>query len=184
MPFKMGVLLIHGMGNQDRGFAAPMIDELKARVRKKGGDDHQIAFQEVWWAPVLADKEETLLRRMSDGNDLEWMDLRRFVMHSLADAIAYQDTNRPPTSPDQINVYRQVHHKIGEAMKTLRERIRAALVAAGLAQLRTQEGYAPAGLAVPGTNGKTTVTALTGQLVAEAGPHEVGVIGQPSGEGP
>lgn len=125
MPFKMGVLLIHGMGNQERGFAAPMIDELKGRVRKKGGDDHQIAFQEVWWAPVLADKEETLLRRMADGNDLEWMDLRRFVMHSLADAIAYQDTNRPPTSPDQINVYRQVHKKIGEAMKTLRERIRA-----------------------------------------------------------
>ncbi|HEX6371087.1 MAG TPA: hypothetical protein VF006_19370 [Longimicrobium sp.] len=124
MPFKMGVLLIHGMGNQDRGFAAPMIEELKARVRKQGGDDHQIAFQEVWWAPVLADKEETLLRNMADGNDLEWMELRRFVMHSLADAIAYQDTNRG-ASPDQINVYHQVHGKIAEAMKTLRERVRA-----------------------------------------------------------
>ncbi|HEX6369534.1 MAG TPA: hypothetical protein VF006_11510 [Longimicrobium sp.] len=125
MPFKMGVLLIHGMGNQERGYAAPMIEELKGRVRRKGGDDHQIAFQEVWWAPVLADKEETLLRNMADGNDLEWMPLRRFVMHSLADAIAYQDTNRPPTSPDQINVYRQVHRRIGEAVRTLRERIRA-----------------------------------------------------------
>ncbi|HEU4881644.1 MAG TPA: hypothetical protein VFT45_05345 [Longimicrobium sp.] len=124
MAFKMGVLLIHGMGNQERGFAAPMIDELKARVRKAGGDDHQIAFQEVWWAPVLADKEETLLRNMADGNDLEWMQLRRFVMHSLADAIAYQDTNRGP-STDQINVYHQVHNKIAEAMKTLRERVRA-----------------------------------------------------------
>lgn len=124
MPFKMGVLLIHGMGNQERGYAAPMIDELKARVRKAGGDDRQIAFQEVWWAPVLADKEETLLRRLADGNNLEWMDLRRFVMHSLADAIAYQDTNRGP-STDQINVYKQAHNLIAEAMKTLRERIRA-----------------------------------------------------------
>jgi len=127
MPFKLGVLLIHGMGNQERGFAAPMIEELKGRVRKQGGDDRQIAFQEVWWAPVLADKEETLLRRLSDGNDLEWMELRRFVMHSLADAIAYQDTNRGPPSPDQINVYRQVHNRIGEAVKTLRERIRAGM---------------------------------------------------------
>ncbi len=130
MPFKMGVLLIHGMGDQERGYAAPMIQELKARVRRSGGDDKQIAFQEVWWAPVLADKEETLLRNMADGNDLDWMELRRFVVRSLADAIAYQDTNRPPSSPDQINVYRQVHARIGEAMKTLRERIRAGADAA------------------------------------------------------
>ena len=39
----------------------------------------------------------------------------------------------------------------------------------GLAQLRTEQGYAPAVLAVTGTNGKTTVTALTGQLVQRAG---------------
>lgn len=38
-----------------------------------------------------------------------------------------------------------------------------------LAQLRADRGYEPAVLAVTGTNGKTTVTALTGQLVARAG---------------
>lgn len=124
MPFKMGVLLIHGMGSQKRDYAEPMIQELRARVRKKGGDDRQIAFEAVWWAPVLADAEASLLRRMQDGNDLRWMDLRRFVVHSLADALAYQDTYRPTTA-DQINVYRKVHNRIGEAMKTLRDRIRA-----------------------------------------------------------
>ncbi len=39
----------------------------------------------------------------------------------------------------------------------------------GLARLREQQGYAPALLAVTGTNGKTTVTALTGQLVERSG---------------
>ena len=43
------------------------------------------------------------------------------------------------------------------------------LFAAALAGLRAQDGYAPAVLAVTGTNGKTTVTALTGQLVERAG---------------
>jgi UDP-N-acetylmuramoylalanine--D-glutamate ligase len=43
------------------------------------------------------------------------------------------------------------------------------LFAAGLADLRAQDGYAPAVLAVTGTNGKTTVTALAGQLVERAG---------------
>jgi UDP-N-acetylmuramoylalanine--D-glutamate ligase len=44
-----------------------------------------------------------------------------------------------------------------------------ALFAAGLARLRAERGYAPAVLAVTGTNGKTTVTALTGQLVERSG---------------
>jgi UDP-N-acetylmuramoylalanine--D-glutamate ligase len=43
------------------------------------------------------------------------------------------------------------------------------LFAAALAELRTQQGYAPQVLAVTGTNGKTTVTALTGQLVERSG---------------
>jgi UDP-N-acetylmuramoylalanine--D-glutamate ligase len=44
-----------------------------------------------------------------------------------------------------------------------------ALFCDGLAQLRAQDGYAPAVLAITGTNGKTTVTALTGQLVERSG---------------
>jgi len=43
------------------------------------------------------------------------------------------------------------------------------LFAAGLQDLRERFGYAPRVLAVTGTNGKTTVTSLTGQLVARAG---------------
>jgi UDP-N-acetylmuramoylalanine--D-glutamate ligase len=44
-----------------------------------------------------------------------------------------------------------------------------ALFTRGLAQLRIEQGYAPAVVAVTGTNGKTTVTALTGQLVERSG---------------
>nr|WP_315494965.1 UDP-N-acetylmuramoyl-L-alanine--D-glutamate ligase [uncultured Rhodoferax sp.] len=43
------------------------------------------------------------------------------------------------------------------------------LYAMALQALRTARGYAPAVLAITGTNGKTTVTSLTGQLVAHAG---------------
>ncbi|MEO7392025.1 MAG: UDP-N-acetylmuramoyl-L-alanine--D-glutamate ligase [Ramlibacter sp.] len=43
------------------------------------------------------------------------------------------------------------------------------LFAQALAGLREQQGYAPVVLAVTGTNGKTTVTALVGQLVERAG---------------
>lgn len=43
------------------------------------------------------------------------------------------------------------------------------LFAQALAQLRAQQAYAPSVLAVTGTNGKTTVTALTAQLLARCG---------------
>ena len=43
------------------------------------------------------------------------------------------------------------------------------LFAAGLQDLQTRFAYAPQVLAITGTNGKTTVTSLTGQLVARAG---------------
>ena len=43
------------------------------------------------------------------------------------------------------------------------------LFAAALRELRERFGYAPQVLAITGTNGKTTVTSLTGQLVARAG---------------
>ncbi|MDH4451076.1 MAG: UDP-N-acetylmuramoyl-L-alanine--D-glutamate ligase [Rhodoferax sp.] len=43
------------------------------------------------------------------------------------------------------------------------------LYAMALASLRAARGYHPAVLAITGTNGKTTVTSLTGQLIAHAG---------------
>ena len=43
------------------------------------------------------------------------------------------------------------------------------LYAQALVHLKTERGYAPAVLAITGTNGKTTVTSLTGQLVERAG---------------
>jgi UDP-N-acetylmuramoylalanine--D-glutamate ligase len=51
-----------------------------------------------------------------------------------------------------------------------------ALFTRGLVQLRAEQGYAPAVLAVTGTNGKTTVTSLAGQLVERSG-RSVAVAG-------
>lgn len=122
MGFKLGVLLIHGMGDQSADFADGMIGELTKRVRRAGGDDRHICFQKIWWAPILAQKEADLIRRMSDS--LDWMSLRRFVIRSLADAIAYQASYRR-ISAHQISVYKQVHQEIGRSVRSLRKRLRS-----------------------------------------------------------
>ncbi len=64
--------------------------------------------------------------------------------------------------------------QIGDLLAAARERGipcagELALFTRGLAQLRAEQGYAPAVLAVTGTNGKTTVTSLAGQLVERSG---------------
>ena len=124
MSFKLGVLLIHGIGNQAATYADAMIEELKERVQRLGSDPQEICLLPVWWAPILGERETALLRYLSDGHDLRWMPLRRFVVQTLADAIAYQDT---PTSGDQINVYHEIHNKIGETLRALRARMRSGL---------------------------------------------------------
>ncbi|HEX2076626.1 MAG TPA: hypothetical protein VHG08_02925 [Longimicrobium sp.] len=147
MPYKLGVLVIHGMGSQEADFVTPMEVELKRRVGALGGDPDEICFCPAWWAPVLRERQTDLLRRMQHENELDWMKMRRFVVHALADAIAYQDTADravteriastsplaaasqiaaagPGAAAGQINVYQQVHVEIGKAMATLRQHIR------------------------------------------------------------
>lgn len=120
MTYKLGVLVIHGMGNQESNFANGLINEVNARMEKKGISSAQIAWQAVWWAPVLSEKQESLLRRMQEKNDLDMMKLRRFVIHSLADAVAYQQVK---TAKAQINVYNEIHTIVAKAMKLLRTAI-------------------------------------------------------------
>lgn len=70
----------------------------------------------------------------------------------------------PGLTPEQIAPVVQAARERGLPVKG-----ELSLFAAGLAALRERDGYHPAVLAVTGTNGKTTVTALTGQLVERSG---------------
>jgi len=77
----------------------------------------------------------------------------------------------PGLSPTQVEVVTAVAGQRGIPVGG-----ELSLFAEALALLKQQEGYAPAVLAVTGTNGKTTVTSLTGQLVERAG-RSVAVAG-------
>jgi UDP-N-acetylmuramoylalanine--D-glutamate ligase len=70
----------------------------------------------------------------------------------------------PGLSPEQVAVVSAAAKERGVRMSG-----ELGLFAEALADLKAQQEYAPAVLAVTGTNGKTTVTALTGQLVERAG---------------
>ncbi|MCE3273666.1 MAG: murD [Ramlibacter sp.] len=70
----------------------------------------------------------------------------------------------PGLTPDQVAPVEQAARAQG-----IRVSGELGLFADALAAMRQADGYHPAVLAVTGTNGKTTVTALTGQLVERSG---------------
>jgi UDP-N-acetylmuramoylalanine--D-glutamate ligase len=70
----------------------------------------------------------------------------------------------PGLTPEQVAPVEQAARAIGVPVRG-----ELGLFADALAAMRASENYHPAVLAVTGTNGKTTVTALTGQLVERSG---------------
>jgi UDP-N-acetylmuramoylalanine--D-glutamate ligase len=70
----------------------------------------------------------------------------------------------PGLSPEQVAPVTQAAAERGIAVGG-----ELSLFADALARLKDEQGYAPSVIAVTGTNGKTTVTSLTGQLVERSG---------------
>ncbi len=84
---------------------------------------------------------------------------------ALRDGTPYHAIFKSPgLSPSQIAIVLEAAN-----VSCIRVRGELGLFSEALAQLKASRGYAPVVLAITGTNGKTTVTSLTGQLVARAG---------------
>jgi UDP-N-acetylmuramoylalanine--D-glutamate ligase len=82
----------------------------------------------------------------------------------LVDAPVQAVFRSPGLSPEQVAVVLDAARARGVEVGG-----ELSLFASALADLRAAQGYAPTVLAVTGTNGKTTVTALAGQLVERSG---------------
>lgn len=111
---KIAVAVVHGMGDQPGAFADGFVRGVtKQFVKKSGAPADALVFQPVHWAPVLEAPEAELLQRMHQGGRLDWTRLRRFMVHFLADVVAYQITEH-----DQ-EVYDAIHEVFANALKEL-----------------------------------------------------------------
>jgi len=84
MAQSVGVVIIHGMGSQKQDFAVPMVERLEKEIRKRGANPDRIAFQPIFWAPIVQEKEQKLLDTMTSENRLDWMQLRSFVVNDAS----------------------------------------------------------------------------------------------------
>lgn len=117
MPRPLGVLVIHGVGSQQPGYSAPLIDEL---TRLIGPASARIAWEEIHWAWLLQDREralEAVMRRATrpDGRraELDWKAVRAFVVHNVGDALAYH------RDAYTRSAYAAVHRSVSNALTNL-----------------------------------------------------------------
>lgn len=95
---KIAVAVIHGMGSQgkdsqginDISFSAG----LYSRLREQLGHSffEHVGWREIFWADILQGREEDYIKGSLSAKGARWMDVRRFVMHNLADAASYRKT--------------------------------------------------------------------------------------------
>ena len=116
MAAEIGVLVVHGMGTAPEEFAAPLIERVEARLADLGVAEGSVAWQAGHWSEHLdATERRAWERALSQGPVLSFLDLRRFVLTALGDAVAYRRENRGGQ-----NVYLRIHTSILEHLRALR----------------------------------------------------------------
>ena len=118
MEKKVGVLFIHGMGATMDDFAHDTIQELRNRISGQGLNRDDIAWESVYWAPVLSPRETQLWVDLSAENDLNWGKLRKFFINGFGNVTAYQSEHGR-----RSGVYDRIHGTVNDALKELRVKL-------------------------------------------------------------
>lgn len=117
MTQKLAVIVIHGLGKQHEDFASAFIKDLHKtffRISGEKNPEARMVIKPVWWASVFAEREEELKQKLVGAPyNLRYTELREFMIHYLADAVAYQ----PLESGDQN--YEAVHRTISKQLNRL-----------------------------------------------------------------
>jgi alpha-beta hydrolase superfamily lysophospholipase len=117
MAYELGIIVIHGIGEQKAEFAAGFIAAVNQRLEDRA---QSVCWKAVLWADLVEPQETDLLKRLSQGRHLDWQWLRRFVVHFLADAVAYQ---RVPGRGQVDGLYNRIHARVAERLTELRDEL-------------------------------------------------------------
>jgi len=111
---KIAVIIVHGLGKQKKSYADKFKKQLREAFAKASGQSPDLLeIEAVHWADVFARRETELEQNIIAPYRLRYRHLRRYVIHNLADAVAYQ-----PVDSESQN-YDAVHMTISQALHRL-----------------------------------------------------------------
>lgn len=120
MTYKLGALVLHGIGDQPPNFADDVIQKISEQVGKQGGNPGDICWKPVHWAPILQHRQEEFWDHLSRSNKFGYKTLRKMVIYTFGDAIAYLQRAHWQEEGD---VYDKVHKLVHTKAVELREEI-------------------------------------------------------------
>jgi hypothetical protein len=109
---NLNILVIHGMGSQEKYYSHPMRDEINSRLGPHLAG--QVTWGEAYWADVLKTRQSEYLDDAKQKNDLDFISMRRFMVNSVSDASAYRKS-----ADKKDTVYDDIHAKVDKAMDGL-----------------------------------------------------------------
>jgi hypothetical protein len=112
---KKGIIIIHGMGEKEKDYSLDFQELFTEECVSNGIQKSDLIFKEVEWSSILKDKEEVLFNNIKQN--LSFLGLRKFIIHSFGDAIAYQKTENNNDTYHKINDL--LMEKYNELIKTL-----------------------------------------------------------------
>jgi len=167
---KLGVLLVHGMGNHEGDYADETIRDLQAHVERGGHDPRALRFEAAYWSDILDTQETDMAGDLSGYSAVFWRKIRReIVIGGFGDVLAYTG---PPKKPSIY--YDRIHACITESLVRLRDRLDAGpdaplvVLAHSLGSVIVsdylwdgQHGQHPDGADDPFTRGETVASLVT-----------------------
>ncbi|MBM7646374.1 hypothetical protein JOD45_002602 [Scopulibacillus daqui] len=121
MTQKLGIIILHGIGSQNRHFADDFIHELGKTFNKKLSQhtsqfDSELVIKPVFWGKVFENEENKLWENTRKGGKMDYALMREFVIDFIGDAIAYQPTLSGNPNYDKVHaVCADAIHDISEA---------------------------------------------------------------------
>jgi hypothetical protein len=116
MTKKVGIFIIHGMGDPEPGYAEGLIRRLSQRFT---GFGDEVEFEACYWAPILQDQQNVTWRRVQASGEVDAKALRRWVMSALGDPASYLSGYFKTGKP----VYATVHDCIRSSLQRLAARL-------------------------------------------------------------
>lgn len=111
MSRKVAVAVIHGIGSQPKNFGDRVCAGIQKRTHAICGED--IITRSVHWAPILQSVEEEFSSKVRLGGKMRLVQLRKYVIDLLGDAVAYQPI------PGSRATYDTIHGVFANTLKSL-----------------------------------------------------------------
>lgn len=115
---ELGVVIIHGMGDPEPGFAASLVEGVQ---RSLGGDAASVAFEPCFWSDILQVGQNNIWDRLQLApTPLHFSWLRHWVVGTLGDPAGYLSGYEQRGTP----VLQNVHERFAQSLAALEGRLR------------------------------------------------------------